>query len=157
MAIIVAGNRTIGKQPEILKMAELSDQNLWVLTNHVFEQKIHFKALIACLNKEIPLAYRAIYELTNNEKDDIIFFIIESEQIVTLLIDNFKAPNKQIQAYSIRILGNILAEAEDYSADLTHYKIVDKIFPLLNSHDWELRRDCCWLIANYVHEFGAAN
>jgi hypothetical protein len=88
--------------------------------------------------------------MTNNKKDEIIYSIISSEELVNLMIKNLYNPNPEIQSYAIRILGNILAEPEDYAGDLTKYHLLDEIFPLLTNKNWEMRRDGCWLIANYI-------
>ena len=72
-------------------------------------------------------------------------------------MENLSNANPEIQTYAIRILGNILAEAEDYAGDLTKYQILDKIYPLLSNKSWEMRRDGCWLLANYVFETAPAN
>lgn len=47
--------------------------------------------------------------MTNNKKDEIIYSIISSEELVNLMIKNLYNPNTEIQSYAIRILGNILA------------------------------------------------
>ena len=95
--------------------------------------------------------------MSNNKKDEIIKYIIESEEVMTKIINKMDSPNQELQAYSIRTLGNILAEAENYSDDLTKYNILEKVYPLLNNKNWEMRRDGCWLLANYVFEDAAAN
>lgn len=82
------------------------------------------------------MVYRLIFELTNNLQDEIIYTIISSEELVNKIIGNLQSPNEEVQTYAIRILGNILAEAEDYAGDLTKYKILDHVYPLLNSKNW---------------------
>lgn len=52
---------------------------------------------------------------------------------MSTIIDGFGSKNPQIQEYAIRIIGNILAEAEDYAGDLTKYQILDRLYPLLSN------------------------
>ena len=61
MAIIAAGNRIIGKQDEILGLAEEEEGNLWVLFNHVISEKICYQKLLPYILKLNPIAFRAFY------------------------------------------------------------------------------------------------
>lgn len=61
MAIIAAGNRIIGKQDEILALAEEDEANLWVLFNHVISEKISYQRLLPYILKLNPIAFRAFY------------------------------------------------------------------------------------------------
>jgi hypothetical protein len=61
MAIIAAGNRIIGKQDEILGLAEEDEGNLWVLFNHVISEKISYQRLLPYILKLNPIAFRAFY------------------------------------------------------------------------------------------------
>jgi hypothetical protein len=45
---------------------------------------------------------------------------------------------------------------EDYGSDLTKWHLVDRMFSILGSVNEEIRRDGCWLLANYVFEPPAA-
>jgi hypothetical protein len=61
MAIIAAGNRIIGKQDEILGLAEEDEGNLWVLFNHVISEKICDLRILRYVLKLNPIAFRLVY------------------------------------------------------------------------------------------------
>ena len=94
--------------------------------------------------------------MTNNYKDESIDSILKDEQILNLIIQAFNHPDEEIQKYSIRIIGNVLAEPDDYSHDLMKYGLVEILHPLLKSKNKEIRKDVCWCLANYVYDNAAA-
>jgi hypothetical protein len=83
--------------------------------------------------------------------------MINNEEVLTTIIDAFSCSNIEIQQYAIRIIGNILAESEDYAGDLTKYHLLDKIYPLLSHKNPTVKRDTCWVLSNYAYETAAAN
>jgi hypothetical protein len=50
--------------------------------------------------------------MSNNQKDEIIDSIMSHGEVLAQIIMGLQHENKQIQSYTIRIIGNILAEKE---------------------------------------------
>jgi hypothetical protein len=61
MAIIAAGNHIIGREKDILALVEENITSLWVLFNHIFSEKISYKALLPFILKSSEIAYQAFY------------------------------------------------------------------------------------------------
>lgn len=65
MAIIVTGNKILGKDEDILNIVSNDTSQLWVLVNHVLERKISFEYLFKFLDEENTIILCTIYEMTN--------------------------------------------------------------------------------------------
>ena len=61
MATIAAGNKILGREKDILNLVHNSPQDLWVLVNHVYENKISCKHLFPYVIGKHELAFKALY------------------------------------------------------------------------------------------------
>jgi len=59
-------------------MMGLDEKNVWVMINHIYERKVDFKYMFQYIEKNVIIIYRAIYELTNNYKEDIIYPLVSN-------------------------------------------------------------------------------
>jgi hypothetical protein len=69
MAIIAAGNKILGKEEDIVRIVNEDENQLWVLVNQVYERKISYNIMYRYLDRNLPIIYRTIYEMSNNQKD----------------------------------------------------------------------------------------
>lgn len=61
------------------------------MINHIYERNVRCEYLHPYILNNSEKAYRAIYELSNNKKDEIIYSIISDEQLVTAIMDTLKS------------------------------------------------------------------
>jgi hypothetical protein len=62
MAAIAAGNKILGRGKDILALVKHTPkEDLWVLVNHVYENKINCKHLFPYLRDGHVLAFKALY------------------------------------------------------------------------------------------------
>ncbi len=98
--------------------------------------------MYAYLNRNIPIVYKTIYEMTNNQKDEIIQSIMNNQNALDCILEalNKDSSNNgnissgigvnqslEIKLYCVRIIGNILAERDDYYEIFMKCHILDKI------------------------------
>lgn len=109
--------------------------------------------------------------MSNNLKDEIIESIIKNEQVLQKIIDGLFAPNVEVQLYCVRIVGNILAERDDFSEVFMKYQILDRLSILLQNQEQSIKgeeasqrncremmkKDIFWLLSNYICDSGSAN
>lgn len=88
--------------------------------------------------------------MSNNKDDEIIQNIIDNQEVLQNIIQSLNHFNPEIKKSALRIIGNILAEKEEYAYVLSKYKILDQIYPFLNSNDMEIRKDACWTLSNFA-------
>ncbi len=69
MAVIAAGNRVIGREQDVLRIVENDPRQLWVLINHIYDKKVSFRPLLKYILDGHELAFKTLYELTNNKED----------------------------------------------------------------------------------------
>ena len=81
---------------------------------------------------------------------------MSNENVITTILSALKHEKTIIQNYAVKIIGNILAEREEYAYDLMKYELLDHLYPLLKSKNDELKKDVCWSISNYAFEKGSA-
>lgn len=81
---------------------------------------------------------------------------MEDEKAIEYVVEGLRNSNPSVQKYSIRIIGNIIAEQSEYTDTLHRYKFVSHLFDLLQSSHEELRRDTCWLLSNLCCERSSA-
>lgn len=67
-------------------------------------------------------------------------------------MENLKNYNIDIRKYALRIIGNILAEKEDYVYVLNKYNVLSCLYEFLNESHTELRKDACWALSNFAVE-----
>ena len=80
------------------------------MVNHIEDRKIlNASHLYPYMEKSSTIAFRTIYEMTNNYKDDTIDSILKDEKILEIIMKALENPSEEIKKYSIRILGNVLA------------------------------------------------
>lgn len=78
MAPIAAGNKILGREEDVLKILAQNPEDLWVLVNHVYENKIDCKRLFPYILQRRELAFKAIYELSNSKGDECISSLIDN-------------------------------------------------------------------------------
>lgn len=93
VAIIAAGNKILGKPQQIMDIVKENETMIWVLINHIYERKIMSSALYEYLKKGLPMAYRTVFEMTNNYKDEIIDSILQDEDVLSTIVDALRNPN----------------------------------------------------------------
>lgn len=64
MAVITAGNKIIGKEQEILNIVKKDPKQLWVLANHIYDNKISYRQLFPFILAYEELAFKTLFELT---------------------------------------------------------------------------------------------
>lgn len=65
-----------------MNIVNQDENQLWVLINHIYERKISYTTMYRYLNRNLPIIYRTIYEMSNHQKDEIIESIMKSDQIL---------------------------------------------------------------------------
>jgi hypothetical protein len=65
--------------------------------------------------------------------------------------------NPEIQLYAVRIVGNMLAEKDDYTELFMRLQLLDRLYAALKNSSKDVRRDILWLLSNYISEAGPAN
>jgi hypothetical protein len=95
--------------------------------------------------------------MTNAEKDEIIESVTQNQQILESIITAISNSNEEVQLYSVRIIGNILAERDDYSELFTKFNIIDKLSPILQSPNPQIKKDVLWLLSNYIFDAAPSN
>ena len=87
------------------------------------------------------------------------------------IFDGMFAPNPEVSLYCVRIIGNILAERDDFSEIFMKYQILDRVSVLLHnqsisaqgedaslrSNRQTMRKDIFWLLSNYICDASSAN
>ena len=123
------------------------------------------------MSYSLPIVYKTIYEMSNNLKDEIIESIIRNEEVLQKIFDGMFAPNSEVSLYCVRIIGNILAERDDFSEVFMKYQILDRVSVLLHnqsvsvqgedsslrSNRQTMRKDIFWLLSNYICDASSAN
>lgn len=62
MATIAAGNKILGRGKDILVIVKNNPQeDLWILVNHIYENKIGCKHIFPYLRDGYVLAFKALY------------------------------------------------------------------------------------------------
>lgn len=77
MALIAAGNHIIGKEKDILTIAEGNISDIWVLFNHILSDKISYEALLPFVIKGSEVAFRALYEFSNTTGHESIAWFFD--------------------------------------------------------------------------------
>lgn len=77
---------------------------------------------------------------------------MKNEDVIETLIQSLNDFKPDIRKYSLRIIGNILAEKEEYVPILEKFNILQHLYDLLNEHDDEVRKDACWALSNFAVE-----
>jgi hypothetical protein len=72
MAVIAAGNLVIGQEQEVLEMVKEDEEAVWVLLNHVLNEKISYQALLPYILRFNLRAIRTFYELSNDHRHECI-------------------------------------------------------------------------------------
>jgi hypothetical protein len=152
MAVMAAGNRVIGREQDVLRIVEGDPRQLWVLVNHIYDKKVSFRPLLKYMQAGHELAFKTLYELTNNKEDEAVGTLVADEPSLACLVQALQADSQEIKKYAIRILGNIAADQPDHVETLHREALLDRLFPLFLSSDPEVRRDGCWLVANLCCE-----
>lgn len=114
MAMIAAGNKILGKEKDIEKIVQLDPKQMWVIINHIYERKIHSSNLFQYLSDNNEIVFRSLFEMSNSNDDEIIQAIMKNDQVLENMIANLQNYNAEIRKYCLRIIGNILAEKEEY-------------------------------------------
>lgn len=120
-----------------------------MLVNHVYEGKISYRHLFPQLCSGQELAFKALYLMSNMKGDESIMEMADSDDILERLIECMQSPNAEIQRNSIRIIGNIMGEGQEFVEILEKFKLLDSFFNLLLVKDDTTLKDVCWLISNY--------
>jgi hypothetical protein len=110
MAMIAAGNKILGKEKDIEKIVELDPKQMWVMINHIYERKISSSHLFKYLKDNNEIVFRSLFEMSNSNDDEIIESIMKNDEVIEILIQSLQNFNAEIRKYSLRIIGNILAE-----------------------------------------------
>lgn len=121
------------------------------------------------LRTNLPIVYRTIYEMTNNYKDEIIESIMGKEGVLEHIVgamNGEQGEGSEVQMYCVRIVGNILAEREDFTEIFMKYGLMDRMQKLLQGLNQqgfdkkmrqELKKDILWLLSNYICDSPPAN
>lgn len=110
MALIAAGNHIIGKEKDILTIAEGNITDIWVLFNHIFSEKISYEALLPYVIKGSEVAFRALYEFSNITGHESIAWFFDKEEVVESLLKGLESLDLEIKRLALRIFGNVLGE-----------------------------------------------
>ena len=148
--MIAAGNKILGKEKDIEKIVELDPKQMWVIINHIYERKISSSLLFKYLKDNNEIVFRSLFEMSNSNDDEIIEAIMKNDNVIEILINNLHNFNADIRKYCLRIIGNILAEKEEYVSTLEKYGILECLYDFLKESDNELRKDACWALSNFA-------
>ena len=132
MAIIVAGNKAIGKEADILKVVEADPQQFWVLANHILEKRIGPHLLLPTLAQPHPVPLQILELLTNQRNDPVTVALLEAVPLQAL-IKTTHHPSPEIHIYAIRIIGNVAAEKSDHAEAIVRMQFLDSVPTLLSS------------------------
>jgi hypothetical protein len=76
MAVMAAGNRVIGREQDVLRIVENDPRQLWVLVNHIYDKKVSFRPLLKYMQGGHEMAFKTLYELTNNKEDEAVAALV---------------------------------------------------------------------------------
>lgn len=82
---------------------------------------------------------------------------MNNEEILSNILDSFTHADLDVKLYCVRIIGNLLAEREDYNEVFRRWGLLDRLGGLLKGSGLEVRKDVFWLLSNYIGDSGAAN
>ncbi len=109
-----------------------------------------YQTLLPFILNGSEIALQAFYELSNQEGHESISWLFDQEDVIDSILRGLQSPELKIKTLCLRIIGNILGEEnEEYAQTLIRTKILDLLFSFLTSSSLALRKDACWVIANF--------
>ena len=139
-----------------MSIVERDPKQLWVLANHVYDNKISFRHLFPYLAAFEELAFKALFELTLTSEKELAETITKEEGLKEVIVAAIRVENETIRKLAMRVVGNIVAESSEYSLPFIACNIFDSILVNLSCASGEVRRDACWLLSNLSLKKAAA-